>query len=616
LDDSSAKATRKLNPVVIVDLGRRSSVLDCAGSNRRELGSAAIALHGDGDDATMEAPRRQSMIERFLIPIGMREYKPQWLRFDITAGLAVAAVAIPSAIAYPAIAGLPAEAGLYASILPLVGYALFGPSRKLIVGPDAATMTVLAAALASLPLDDPRDRVAAAAALALIVGVMCILAGKLGLGVVASFLSRPILIGFICGISISILIGQVGRLTGVPIESDGLVPPLVEIVRKAALIHWSSVMFGGAMFGLLVLLARFRSPIPGPLVVVALAGLASALFGLEGRGMKVIGSLPSTMPELRLPDISGLPLRDLLLGAGAIWLVGVSSGLVTARSFGAKDRFDVDADRELTGIGTANLLSGLFSGFPVTVADSRTAINIGAGGRSQVAGLVAAFALTAMLLFLNDALRLLPIPALGAILAFAALSLVDVQGLREIWRVSRLEFAFAPISMWGAISLGVLSGVVIAIAGTLLHVLLKEMRPRYALLGRIPGRPGFYKLHRAANAAPLPGMVLFMVQGSILFFNADYVRERFEEIAGKAPAGTAWLVLDASAVVQIDSTAAAMLRQLRSELAETGVTLALAELHKEPREILQRAGLFDAPDATAAFDDLEEAVHALSERRT
>jgi len=556
------------------------------------------------------------MIAGLPIPSGMRGYRLEWLRFDLTAGLAVAAVAIPSAIAYPAIAGLPAETGLYASILPLIGYALLGPSLKLMVGPDAATMTVLAAALANMHFDNPADRVVAAAALAVLVGVMCLLSGRLGLGVVASFLSRPILIGFISGISISILVGQIGRLTGVRIESDGLVQPLAEIVRKAGLIHVPSVMFGGAMFGLLVLLARLRSPIPGPLVVVVLSGLASALFDLEGHGMKVIGSLPSGMPELALPDISRLPVRDLLLGAGAIWLVAVSSGLVAARSFGAKDRFEIDADRELTGLGTANIFSGLFSGFPVTVSDSRTAINISAGGRSQVSGLVAALALTSLLLFLNDALRLLPNPALGAILAFAALNLIDVQGLREIWRVSRMEFAFALISMWGAISLGILSGVVVAIAGTLLHILLKEMRPRDALLGRIPGQPGFYKLHRAANAAPLPGMVLFMVQGSILFFNADYVRQRFQRIADGAPAGTDWLVLDASAVVQIDSTAAAMLGHLRTELAERGLTLAVAGLHKEPREILRRAGFFDGPEATMAFDELEDAVRALSELKS
>lgn len=320
------------------------------------------------------------MIDRLPIPSGMAGYRSDWLRSDLTAGLAVAAVAIPSAIAYPAIAGLPAEVGLYSSILPLVGYALFGPSRKLIVGPDAATMTVLAAALASMQLGNPADRVAAAATLALLVGVFCILASRLSLGAVAAFLSRPILIGFISGISISILVGQIGRFTGVRIESDGLVLPVLEIIRKADLIHWPSVMFGAAMFALLLLLARLRSPVPGPLAVVVVAALASALFDLEGKGINVIGRLPSTLPSLSLPAFSQLPLRELVLGAGAIWLVGVSSGLVAARSFGAKDNFEVDANRELTGLGAANIASGLFSGFPVTVTDSRTAINLSAGG--------------------------------------------------------------------------------------------------------------------------------------------------------------------------------------------------------------------------------------------
>lgn len=552
-----------------------------------------------------------------MLPIaeGLLPYRWEWLRFDVTAGLAIAAVAIPSAVAYPAIAGLPAEVGFYASILSLVGYALFGPSRKLIVGPDAASMTVLAATLASLPLENAADRVAAAAALALIVGIFSVVAGRLGLGLVASFLSRPILIGFISGISISILVGQIGRLTGVRIESEGLVLPLLEIIRKASQIHWLTLAFAAAMFGLLVLLARLRSPIPGPLVVVVVAVAASAFFDFEGRGMKIIGSLPGGLPTPALPSIGRLPLQELLLGGAAIWLVSVSSGLVGARSFGAKDGFKVDADRELVGFGAANIFSGLFSGFPITTSDSRTAINLAAGGRSQLSGLVSAAALAVLLVYLNDALRVLPHAALGAILAFAALSLIDLQGLRETWRISRMEFGFALISMWGAISLGVLSGVVIAIAGTLLYVLLKEMRPRDALLGLVPGRPGFYKIHRMPSAAPPPGMVLFMIQGSILFFNADYIRSRLEDVAKAAPSGTSWFVLDASAVAQVDMTAAAMLVQWRADLAAMGQRFAVAELHKEPRDILDRAGFFEGPNAAPAFEDLEDAVRSLASKR-
>lgn len=553
------------------------------------------------------------MKHRLPIMEGLLPYDWQWLRFDIGSGLAVAAVAIPTAIAYPAIAGLPAEIGFYASILPLIGYALFGPSRKLIVGPDAATMTVLAATLASLPFDDPADRVAAASALALMVGTFCLLASWLNLGVIASFLSRPILIGFISGISLSILVGQIGRLTGVRIESDGLVPPLLEILRKAPLIHWLSLAFGAGMFGLLVVMARLRSPVPGPLAVVVVSVALSAIFDFESRGMKVIGSLPGALPAFALPRIAHLPTRELVLGAAAIWLVSVSSGLVAARSFGAKDGVRVDADRELAGLGASNICSGLFSGFPVTITDSRTATNMAAGGRSQLAGLIAAAVLTTLLLYLNDVLRVLPNTALGAILAFAALSLIDVRGLRETWRISRMEFVFALISMWGAISLGVLRGIVIAIAGTLLHVLLKEMRPRDALLGRVAGRPGFYKIHRTENAAPPPGMVLFMIQGSILFFNADYVRSRFESVTKAAPTGTSWFVLDASAIAQIDATAAAMLLQWRTDLAAMGISFAIAELHKRPHDIMERAGLFDGPHAVTVFDDLQDAVRHLGE---
>ncbi|PZU94806.1 MAG: sulfate transporter [Chelatococcus sp.] len=545
---------------------------------------------------------------------GFSGFKAAWLRSDVTAGLAIAAVAVPSAIAYPALAGLPPEVGIYSSIVPLVGYALFGPSRQLVVGPDAATMTVLAAVLATLPVATPAERVAAASMLALAVGLLCLAANWLRLGVIAAFLSRPILLGFISGISISILVGQIGRFTGLKIESDGLLPPLWELLGKADEIHWPSVALGTAMFVLLVLLRRWRSPIPGPLVVVVVAVLASAAFDFGAMGIRLVGSLPEAFPTLSFPRVAGLPVREVLLGAGAVWLVSFASGLVAARSFGARGKFEVDANAELVGFGAANIASGLFSGFPVTVSDSRTAINMSVGGRSQLAGLVAALTLTAMLLYLNDAVRILPAPALGAILASAALTLIDPAGFRELWRISKMEFAFALIGMWGAVSLGVLSGVVVAVAATLLYVLLKEMRPRDALLGRIPGRNGFYKLHRSEAAQPVPGLAVCLVQGSLLFFNVDYVRERLESIARELPPDTRWFVLDASAVAQVDSTAAAMLEELRADFAERGIALGIAELHKEPMAILERAGVLQKVGASMIFEDLEDVATAFARR--
>jgi high affinity sulfate transporter 1 len=554
------------------------------------------------------------MFARFPILGGFAGFKAAWLRSDITAGLAIAAVAIPSAIAYPAIAGLPPEVGIYSSIFPLIGYALFGPSRQLVIGPDAATMTVLAAVLASMSAATAVDRVIAASLLALAVGVLCLVASRLRLGVIAAFLSRPILIGFISGISISILVGQIGRFTGLRIESDGLVPPLWELLQKADLIHVPSAALGLAMFALVLLLGRWHFPVPGPLVVVVVAVAASALFDFEKMGIKVVGSLPEAFPTLSVPFSSTIPIREALLGAAAVWLVSFGSGIVAARSFGARGKFKVDANAELVGLGAANIASGLFSGFPVTVSDSRTAINMSVGGQSQLSGLVAALALAVMLLYLNEAVRLLPIPALGAILAAAALSLIDPASFRELWRISKMEFVFALIGMWGAVSLGVLSGVVIAVAATLLYVLLKEMRPRDALLGRIPGQPGFYKLHRSQAAQPVPGLAVCLVQGSLLFFNVDYVRERLESIAKELPADTRWFVLDASAVAQVDSTAAAMLEELRADFAESGVVFGIAELHNEPMAILERAGVLQKIGAPMIFDDLEDVASAFQQQ--
>jgi sulfate permease, SulP family len=541
---------------------------------------------------------------------GFAGYSASWLKGDITAGVAVAAVAIPSAIAYPAIAGLPPEVGLYASIFSLIGYAVFGPSRKLMVGPDAPTMTVLAAALATMSASAPADRVVAAAAIAVGVGVLCVAASFLRLGVIAAFLSRPILVGFISGIALSILIGQIGRLTAVSIDSDGFIQPFIELVRKADAIHWPSVVLGLAMLALLQAMRYWRTSIPGPLAVVVVSIVLSALFDFAGRGIKVVGDIPAGWPSFSLPLPTALPIRDLVLGSVAAWLVSFGSGIVAARSFGAHAGFPVDANKELVGIGAANVASGCFSGFPVTVSDSRTAINLSVGGKSQLAGLVAALTLAAMLLFLNDAIRLLPAPALGAILVSAALGLVDIAGLREIWRISRMEFAFALIGLWGVVSLGVLSGMVVAISATLAYIILEEMQPRDAMLGRIPGRAGFFKLHRRKDAEPVPGLAVCLIQGSLLFFNVEYVKSRLEAIAQDLPPGTRWFILDAGAIVQVDTTAAAMLEDVRVSFAARGLTLGFAELHHEPMAILERSGLLAKIGKTMIFDDLEDVAAA------
>lgn len=537
-------------------------------------------------------------------------FRTAWIRNDVAAGVAIAAVGLPSAIAYPAIAGLPPETGLYASIAPLVAYAIFGPSRQLVVGPDAATITVLAAVLGGMPGLEAAARPGVAAALALLVGGFYLGARFLGLGVLSTFLSRPILVGFFAGISLSILVGQIKRVTGVDIDADGLIAPLIELFGDATTIHWPSFALAATMFIVLQATSALRLPIPGPVVVVVLSVALSALLDLRGYNIAVVGDIPSTIPVAALPSAAGAPVDQLLVGAAAIFLVSFAAGIVTARSFGERGGYPVDANREMVGFGAANIAAGLFSAFPITASDSRTAINASIGGRSQLAAVVAAGALLLIVLYLQPALAILPIPALGAILIAAALSLIDIPALRAIWRISRMEFVFAMIALFAPISLGVLNGVLVAIGATFAYLLHKMMFPRDALLGRVPGRDGFYKLHRRADASPVPGLTIALIQGDLLFFNADHVQDRLCAIADEEPAGTRWLVLDASAITQVDLTAAAMLEEIRADLAGRGVAFGLAELHADVYGLLDRAGLITAIGPGMIFDDLDDALRA------
>jgi MFS superfamily sulfate permease-like transporter len=329
----------------------------------------------------------------------------------------------------------------------------------------------------------------------------------------------------------------------------------------------------------------------------------------------VVGDIPTGLPSLSLPQLAGLPLETLVLGSAAIFLVSFGSGIITARSFGAIGGYEVEPNRELVGFGAANIAAGLFGAIPVSSSDSRTAVNLSVGGRSQVTSVVAAATLLAALVFLAPALRIIPIPTLGAILMATAIGLIDFPALRQIWRISRMEFAFAFIALLGPISLGVLNGVLIAIAATMVYVLRKTMYPRDAMLGRIPGRDGFYKLHRTPEARQVPGLAIFLIQGSLLFFNTDYVESRLRSVAGELPPDTRWILIDASAITQLDSSAAEMLIELCNELRNRGIKLGLADLHAEVRQILDRAGVIECIGSDMVFDVLEDAHHAFEVQR-
>jgi high affinity sulfate transporter 1 len=547
-----------------------------------------------------------------LLFAGFRGFRPSGLARDLSAGVAVAAVGLPSAIAYPAIAGLPPETGIYASILPLLAYAVFGPSRRLIVGPDAGTMTVLAAAMSAIIAGSAAGTtpVDVAMTLAVLVGGLCLVVRVLGLGVISSFLSRPILTGFFAGISLSILVGQLDRLTGLSLSGDGLLPPVLDLLRRWQEVHLPTLTLSAAMFALLIGTRAIRSPVPGPVVVVAAALVLSATFDFAGKGIAVVGTLPTGLPQLALPNPLAMPMTELMSGALAVFLVSFGAGIISAKSFAARVGEQTDPNRELDGFAAANVAAGLIGAFPVTASDSRTAINISVGGRSQVAGVAAALTLLVALVWFGKALSLLPLSALAVILVGAAISLIDLPALRAMWRLSHIEFAFAMIAMLGPIGFGVLNGVVLAIGATLAHLVWKMMYPKDALLGLIPGQEGFYKLHRAPAARAVPGLGLCLLQGSILFFNADNVCERLREIAAELPEGTRWFVLDASAITQIDITAMTALGELAEELQASGLKFGLAELHAEVRDLLDRGGVLDRIGRDMIFDDLSDTLRA------
>jgi SulP family sulfate permease len=541
---------------------------------------------------------------------GLRGWRPRDLLRDVPAGLAVAAVGLPTSIAYPAIAGLPMQAGLYAAILPPIAYALFGPSRRLIVGPDAAVMTVLAGVLAPVLAAMPAgtDRVTATALIALGVGVLCVAARILRLGALSVFLSRPILMGFFAGLAVAVAVGQIGRITGVALEGEDVIELLAEIGGRLGEVHAASLGVGLGTLGLIWAVTAARLPVPGAVAALAVALAVSVAFDLAGRGVAVVGPVGASLPHLALPSLQGIPFAQLALGSGAVFLVMSGAGLLTAKGFAALTGERVDANRELQGLGAANIAAGLCGAIPVGASDSRTGVNLAAGGRTQVVGIVAALALAGGILWAGDVLGSLPAPAVGAVLIATAAGMVDLRGLARLWRVSRPEFGVAMIAFAGPVGFGVLNGVLVALAATFAHLIWETMRPQVAELGRIAGEPGFYKRHRHPMAQPVPGMTVLLVEGSPIFVNAGHIFDRVLDMTEAAGRGEVVLIV-ARGMTQVDATGAEMLVSLAGALGSRGLGLVLAEVNAPVRRALEAAGLA----GVRMFESLSEAV-ALIER--
>ena len=462
------------------------------------------------------------------------------LQYDFVAGLSVAAVALPVAVAYAELAGFSPVVGLYSSILPLVAYAVFGTSRQLIVNPDAATCAMIAAAVAPDASGNADLYLSLSITLTFFTGLICIVASFFRLGAFADFLSKPILVGFLNGIAISIFLGQVGKLLGFSVDSSGVIPRLFEIFAKLSQTHALTLAVGLGSLAVLFLSVRFLPRMPAALLVLAIAGAASALLALDARGVAVLGPVPAGLPRLRWPTLPLDELPTMVADAAGLALVLFSSGVLTARSFAAKGHYSIDVDREFAAFGAANIASALSQGFAVTCADSRTAVGVAAGA-TQVTGLVAAASIAIVLLFLTEPLQYVPTAALGAVLLFAAFALFDVSTLRDIWKIDRLEFGLAVTTMLGVVAVGPIKGILIVVALALARFVKQIARPRDEILGIIEGLPGFHAIERHAAAKTFPGLVLFRFNGPLTFFNADIsrsVRSRRSKPLGRTCSGS------------------------------------------------------------------------------
>ncbi|MBV5272856.1 MAG: SulP family inorganic anion transporter, partial [Lamprocystis purpurea] len=479
-------------------------------------------------------------------------------------------------MAYAQLAGFDPVIGLYSSMLPLLAYALFGTSRQLVVGPDAATCALIAASVAPLAGADPALYLSLSAALALVAGLICIAASFLRLGALADFLSNPILVGFLNGIALHIILGQIGKLFGLTLSAPGIIPRGLEFVGKLGSTHLPTLAVGAATVAVLVLVPRWWSRLPTALIAIVAAASAVALFGLDAQGVAVVGSVPAGLPALRLPVIP-LELIDEVLGAAAaIALISFTSTMLTARSFAAKNHYDIDVDREFTALGAANISSALSQGFAISGADSRTAMSDAVGGRTQVTGIVSAAAIALVLLVFTQPLSYVPIAALGAVLIKASLSLIDVPALKRFWLLDKKEFGLSLVATLGVVWVGAIDAILICVALALLRFVKSTARPRVELLGLLRGNAGFHATDFDPAVRTTPGLVLWRFNSALVFFNANYFKREAVKAMNMEGPDLKWFVIDFLPLGRLDLTGLDAVQAVREELHRRGAELVIA----------------------------------------
>jgi high affinity sulfate transporter 1 len=545
----------------------------------------------------------------------LREYQAAWFAGDLMAGLVLATMLVPVGIAYALASGVPGIYGLYATIVPLLAYALFGPSRILVMAPDSALAPVILAVVFPLSGGDPMRAVALASMMAVVAGLVCILIGTLRLGFVTELLSKPIRYGYMNGIALTVLISQLPKLFGFSINGVG---PLRDLVRIAGGIvggqpNWTSFAVGASTLVAILLLKPYKR-IPGLLLAVIAATIVVGVLNLDATaGVKVLGPLPQGLPSFALPMISFAHLDDVIIGGCAVAMVAFADTSVLSRTYAARMRTPVDPNQEMIGLGAVNLATGLFQGFPISSSSSRTPVAEAAGAKTQLAGVVGAIAVALLLMFAPNLLKDLPGSALAAVVIAAAIGLFEFADLRRIYRIQPWEFWLSIACFVGVAAFGVIPGIGIAIVIAVIEFLWDGWRPHYAVLARVDGVRGYHDIKRYPSARRVPGLVLFRWDAPLFFANAELFHQRVLQAIAESPTPVRRIIITAEPVTSIDVTSADMLAELEHTLTESGIELRFAEMKDPVKDKLKRFELFERFGAADFYPTIGSAVDAYLE---
>jgi SulP family sulfate permease len=542
-----------------------------------------------------------------------RRYQRAWLGGDLLAGVTLCVVMIPSVIAYAGLMGLPPQHGLYAALVPLLIYPLFGSSRQVIVGPDIAISLLIASTIGPLAAGDAVRAGALGAMLALLTGVLLLLGARARFGAVADFLSKPVLVGYMTGAALILIGSQLNRFFGVPLEAHDFFPRLLELAEKWRQFHEPTLLLGLGLLGCVIGLRLLSPRIPSALVACLAAVGASAALHLEQRGVAVVGSFPGGLPAFDFPRTSWRDLHALLPAAIGIALLTYTEGILLARAFAAKNGYEVNSNQELNALGMADLAVGLFQGFSVTGSQARTTINDASGGRTPLASIIAALGLAIFLAFLTPLIARLPQVALAAVLMYAGVSLIEVHGLKQIYRFSKRSAAVAGLTTLSVLAAGVVPGILFGVTLSLLGLIHRISNPPDAVLTEVPGK-GFHDLGRSSETRSLPGLVVYRFYAPLLFSNVGHFVERVREIIAAGPEPVRWFLLDAQAVTEMDVTAADALQRLSRELKKDGIALKIAHANRPLRETFERCDMAAELGPLSLFHSVHECVQAFDQR--